>query len=165
MAKDKERKLAFEYYVNQLLTAKDAAAKSGVTEKTVGDWIKKFGWKALRNAKSTSTESRIESRKELIDALQDERFEIIEQMKEAREKNDEELVQSLRKDAVRIADEVSKWEKEIREIRKDAKVTLSIYIEVMEDIFKAMEADYPDLYAQSLDFQDAHLNNISIKLG
>jgi hypothetical protein len=45
------------------------------------------------------------------------------------------------------------------------RISLGIYLEVMNDIFKNLEHFDKDVYLKTLDFQESHLSTISIKLG
>ncbi|MEH6405756.1 MAG: YfeC-like transcriptional regulator, partial [Leeuwenhoekiella sp.] len=66
MAKDRERRLAEDLYVKQRKTAKETANLLGVTEKTIGVWVDKYGWKDRRSAAISSVKSGIENINELI---------------------------------------------------------------------------------------------------
>lgn len=44
-----KRILACRLYVNQLFNQKQVAEKCVVTEKTIGKWVVKYGWKDQRN--------------------------------------------------------------------------------------------------------------------
>ena len=48
---------------------------------------------------------------------------------------------------------------------KDSRITLDVYIDVMEDIFKCMHASDQTLHFKTLEFQETHLRYISQKLG
>ena len=48
---------------------------------------------------------------------------------------------------------------------EDGKLSLSTYLTVMNDIFQALEQTDKDLYHKTLDFQETHLQTISLKLG
>jgi len=43
-----KKKEAKRLYVQTDLTAKEIAAKTGISEKTIGVWVKKYGWKIQR---------------------------------------------------------------------------------------------------------------------
>lgn len=74
MAKDKERKIAQDYYVTQGLNAKQIAEKGLATEKTIGNWVNKYGWKKLRDAKQNSTGNRLDRINQVTDNLADQRL-------------------------------------------------------------------------------------------
>ena len=72
----------------------------------------------------------------------------------------------LRKQSVNIADETSKWNKALNESYKgNNRITLSIYLEVMDSIFDYLRKWNPDIYNQTIDFQEQLLNEQSRILG
>ena len=81
MAKDRERRTAQILYVDQNLTAKDVAERVGVSEKTIGDWVEKHNWKALRDAKNSSPAKRINNIKQIISNMSDEWLECDREVK------------------------------------------------------------------------------------
>lgn len=56
--KSREKTKAYFFYVSQDMTAKEVAEKTGVTEKTVGKWVKQGNWR----------ENRVEQTKRKIEA-------------------------------------------------------------------------------------------------
>ena len=58
MAKEKEKRIAFDYYTVQGHTAKSISEMLNVAEKTVGDWIEKGKWKGVRDANLNSSQNR-----------------------------------------------------------------------------------------------------------
>lgn len=168
MAKEREKKLAFEYYVNQKKTAKDTALQVGVAEKTVGDWIKKGNWKKLQQARVNSKVEQLDNIREVISILTNDRIAIqkeIDQINETilpldQKKNS---IMELRKQAASVSDEISKWNKTLENIDKENRISISIYLEVMEDIFNNLKENEPSLYTQTLNFQESHIQHISTK--
>ena len=73
-------------------------------------------------------------------------------------------VETLRAEAASIDDAISKWNKRIENLNKEGKITLSIYMEVMERIFEALRLSNEPLYMQTLDFQENHLEDVAAKL-
>ena len=59
----------------------------------------------------------------------------------------------------------SKWNKTLENFDKENKVSLSNYIHVMEEVFKDLLAFDSKLYKDTLDFQDQHINKVSITIG
>lgn len=164
MAKKKEQKIAKELYVNQGLTAKAIAEKGLATEKTIGNWVNKYGWKKLRDAKQNSSELRADRIAQVIETLTDQRLELFQSITRAKEQKDKDLLSQLQKEAVSIDDAISKWNKTLENLNKESRISLSIYLEVMEDIFKNLQAFDPGIHQTTLDFQEEHLNTISMKL-
>jgi hypothetical protein len=168
MAKEREKKLAFEYYVNQKKTAKDTALQVGVTEKTIGEWIRKSNWKKIQEARVNSKEEQLDNIREVISILTNDRIAIqkeIDQINETILPLDEkkESIMELRKQAASVSDEISKWNKTLENIDKENRISISVYLEVMEDIFNNLKENEPSLYTQTLDFQERHLQHISTK--
>ena len=165
MAKDKEKRIAFDYYTNQGLTAKAIADIVNVSEKTIGDWVEKGNWKAVRDANLNGAQTRSANIKELISELTDQQLEINIEIKEAKAIGDKDRVIALRQQSATISQEVAIQTKALERMDSDNKISLSTYLEVMNDIFKNLEHFYKDVYLKTLDFQESHLSTISIKLG
>lgn len=165
MAKDKEKRIAFDYYTNQGLTAKAIADIVNVSEKTIGDWVEKGNWKSVRDANLNGAQTRSANIKELISELTDQQLEINIEIKEAKAIGDKDRVIALRQQSATISQEVAIQTKALERMDSDNKISLSTYLEVMNDIFKNLEHFDKDVYLKTLDFQESHLSTISIKLG
>lgn len=182
MSKETEQKIAKELYVNQNKTPEEIAHKTGVTLRTVQRWIKDGNWKKLRDAKANGSPQRIERTQLVVDSLTDRRIQLIKDETKARKELEEleelgdyeELkeekailrvkVETLRAEAASIDDAISKWNKRIENLNKEGKITLSIYMEVMERTFEALRLYNEPLYMQTLDFQENHLEDVAAKL-
>jgi|SRR5690606_9401223 len=165
MAKREEMRQAEFYFCEKLLNRKEVAEKIGVAEKTVGAWVKKFDWEKKRQQTFNQTKNRVERVKELISKLTEMNLRVVDDIKKAEDQGDTEKAADLRKESNKLSQEVAMQSKLLEQIDKENRINLNTYLEVMEDIFKAMLADYPEVYNKTLDFQENHLNNISIKLG
>ncbi|AOR29550.1 hypothetical protein FORMB_25330 [Formosa sp. Hel1_33_131] len=179
MAKEKEKQLARIYYIEQGKTAKWIAVKLSLTEKTVGSWIAKYGWKELRNAKENGIDKRIDNIKEVIDDIIEDRsvsrttlnkykLDLVkaqEQKDQGTEKAIKEQISEVKREIVGFDDAISKWNKTLENFDKENKVSLSNYIHVMEEVFKDLLAFDSKLYKDTLDFQDQHINKVSITIG
>ncbi|WP_300978921.1 DUF1804 family protein [Flavobacterium sp.] len=165
MAKEKEKRIAFDYYTNQGFTAKAISEIVNVSEKTIGDWVEKGNWKSVRDANMNSSQSTFRNIKDLVSELTEQRLDINREIKEAKELGDNNLVLSLRKQAAAISQEVAIQNKALEKLEKENKIALGTYLEVMNDIFKNLENYDKDIYLKTLDFQESHLSTISIKLG
>ena len=181
MSKETEQKIAKELYTNQNKTPEEIAHKTGVTLRTVQRWIKDGNWKKLRDAKANGSPQRIERTQLVVDSLTDRRIQLIKDETKARKELEEleelgdyeELkeekailrvkVETLRAEAASIDDAISKWNKRIENLNKEGKITLSIYMEVMERIFEALRLSNEPLYMQTLDFQENHLEDVAAK--
>lgn len=164
MAKDKERQIAQDYFVNQGLSAKQIADKGLATEKTIGKWIIKYGWKKLRDAKMNSTSNRLDRINEVTDQLAEQRLQLFKEIEEAKEKGDQKLAMDLQRQAVQIDDSISKWNKRAENVDKENRISLSVYLEVMEDIFNHLQMHNSELFLKTIDFQEEHINTISNRL-
>lgn len=165
MAKEKEKRIAFDYYTNQGFTAKAISEIVNVSEKTIGDWVEKGNWKSVRDANLNGAQTRSANIKELISELTDQQLEINIEIKEAKAIGDKDRVIALRQQSATISQEVAIQTKALERMDSDNKISLSTYLEVMNDIFKNLEHFDKDVYLKTLDFQESHLSTISIKLG
>lgn len=165
MAKTKEQEVAKKYYVELLKPQNEIAFELGLTEKTVGVWVNKGKWKEERDARINNTENRAEKIKEVIGALTESALSVMDEIKLARASGDKSAELILKKESTRISQEVGMYQKALEKLEKNFKVSLSTYLEVMEQLFQDMQNFDKDLYLRSLDFQKYHLQNVAQKLG
>jgi transposase len=164
MAKDKQKRNAFHLYTTQFMTAKAIAEIVTVNEKTIGNWIKTGNWKGVRDANFNSSLNQASNIKSFIGELTDQQLEINEKIKEAKAKGDNDLAIALRKESGLISQEVAIQNKALERIENN-KISLSTYLTVMTDIFQQLEQFDKSIYNQTLDFQESHLQHISVKHG
>lgn len=157
------RKEAEKMYVSEGLGNKEIARKLGVSEKSVSAWINDNDglWKKKRLADSISTDKRNENINEIINKLAQQKLDLLDKIDRALEEQDDEQVAELRKQASSLDNSVAQWRKQREDMNKTNRIDLSIYIEVMDKIFDAMQVDAPELYFRTLDFQEQHLYNVS----
>lgn len=160
MAKDKERATAKALFL-QGKNQKEIAGLVGVQEKTIGNWVAKYAWKQQLDAKLNGNKSRIDNLKNLIGVLTEERLQIESDVK--LHEGDTEKVGELRKRGNQIANEVAMYSKALQQLDDNNKVPLAVYLDIMDAIFKDMNKRYPKLFMQTLDFQDEHINTVSLK--
>ncbi|MEG1762754.1 MAG: hypothetical protein RR256_03985 [Bacteroidales bacterium] len=165
MAKTKERQIARFYYVDKLTTATQAAEQAGVSEQTLSAWVKKYGWKQEREAREQSLAKRTDNLKETISLATQERIALSGELENALASQDKEKIADIRTQIARVDAGVANWSKTLSTVEKEHKITLSIYLEVMDQIFDALRAYNMNLFMQTTDFQDQHLRAISLKLG
>lgn len=165
MAKEKEKRIAFDYFTKQGFTAKKISEITGVTEKTIGDWISKGNWKSVRDATLNNSASQVRNIKELISELTEQQLELQGEIKEAKEAKDRNLVTELRKQSSALSQEVAIQTKALEKLDKDTNASLAVYLEVMDDLFRNLEHYDKDVYLKTLGFQEHHLQTISLKLG
>ena len=89
MAKDNEKKIAKELYINQNKSPEEIAQKTGVNSRTVQRWIKEGHWKKLRDAKANGSPQRIERTQLVVDSLTDRRIQLVKEEKIARKAYEE----------------------------------------------------------------------------
>jgi len=165
MAKEKERQLAHFYYVEKQQTAKEVAPQVGVSEKTMTAWVNKFGWKAEREARVCSSESRAENIKQLISEMANERISLNTRLQEALNSGKNKQATEIRQHIGRLDSGVANWNKTLEQIDKKNKIPLHAYLNVMEEVFKALRLHDSKLYMETLPFQEVHVYDISQKLG
>lgn len=164
MAKTKEKTLAKELFLQGKLQ-KEIADLIGVQEKTVSNWVNKFGWKNERDARLIGKRSQEAKLRELIGTLAEQSLRYANEMELAHSRNDVDAYMDLQKKANAASDAASKWNKQLEAIAKENKTSLSTYIQVMEDIFEGLRQYSPKLYMDLVEFQEQHLSDVSIKLG
>lgn len=164
MAKEIEKLQAKQHYF-KFKPQNEIARIVKVQPKTIGDWIKKYGWKKERDARFNGSKTQIENIKSLIAILTEQRIELVDDINDAKEKNDTQTLKELQITSNKIADEVAKYNKALQNFEKENRVSLSTYIEVMDQIFNAIQVHDANIYMKLLTFQEEHLSDISLKLG
>lgn len=166
MAKEKEKKLAYILFVEQRKTAKEISQLLNVSEKTLSIWINADDerWKKEQRARNTSPANRVANIEQIISTLADDRLRKGAELVEAEKAHDQKLASEIRQDISKIDDAVSKWNKTLRDINKESQVPLATYLEVMQAIFQALQAYNPVLFMQTIDFQEKHIHDASLKL-
>lgn len=182
MAKDQEKNLAFFYYTEEKLEAKEIAEKLKVRPNTVGDWIKKGNWKSIRDAKINQSGERLDRIQQVIDDLAVERLQIMQEIKDIpkkikaletdiREIPNKSITDPLREEVAELKDEVKSlkrqtvyidqgiamWNKTLSNFHSENKITLTKYIEIMNKIFEGLRSEDEALYMKTLDFQRDHI--------
>jgi hypothetical protein len=163
MAKDRELKIARILYVEQLKTAKEISGLINVSEATLSKWVEKHNWKDQRNARISSPSVRTDNIRQLINDLSEQRIELGQQLKNAETSKSLEAITLIRDNIARVDDAVSKWNKTLENVDKENRISLSTYISVMEMIFDSLSRYDEKLYMSLLDFQEVHINEVSMK--
>ena len=164
MGKSSERATAKQLYMSGK-SQKGIAKLVNVQEKTVSNWVTRFGWKQEREARFIGRRTQEENLRKLISDLAEKALRIESEMELARNQNNTDKFLQLQTELNRVTDAASKWNKQFEAIAKENKVSLATYIQVMEQIFEAVRNHSPKLYMDLLDFQEEHLTDISLKLG
>ena len=172
MARSKEyykklRKEAHDLYVNEGLSNKEISERLKVSEKSVSKWINDNEglWKEERRAAVVNSKQQAGNIKEIIRMLAEDKLDILQRIDEAEKEGDKELVMELRKQAASLDNSVNAWGKQMENMNKENRITLSVYLEVMDRVFDAMKTANPHLYYESLDFQETHIYDVSKLLG
>lgn len=165
MAKKKEKGLAKRLFIEKLMAQKEIAETVNVTEKTIGNWVAAGNWRQLRDAKLNNSESRTENIKKVIEELTNMTLQTLEKIKIAEAQGDQGELLELKKETTRISQEVAMYQKALERLEKEFKISLSTYLEVMEDIFEALMKWDKKAYLKTVDFQKEHLQHIAEKLG
>ena len=172
MARSKEyykklRKEAHDLYVNDGLSNKEISERLKVSEKSVSKWINDNEglWKEERRAAVDNSKQQAGNIKEIIRMLAEDKLDILQRIDEAEKEGDKEMVMELRKQAASLDNSVNAWGKQMENMNKENRITLSVYLEVMDRVFDAMKTANPHLYYESLDFQEAHIYDVSKLLG
>ncbi|QAA81403.1 hypothetical protein EI546_06520 [Aequorivita sp. H23M31] len=165
MAKKKEKGLAKRLFIDKLMAQKEIAETVYVTEKTVSNWVIAGNWRQLRDAKLNNSQSRTENIKKVIAELTNMTLQTLEEIKIAEANGDQARLLDLKKETTRISQEVAMYQKALERLEKEFKISLSTYLEVMEDVFEALMKWDKKVYLKTIDFQKSHLQHIAEKLG
>lgn len=163
----KLRKEAHDLYVKDGLSNKEISERLKVSEKSVSKWVNdKDGlWKKERIASVVNSKEQSDNVLEIIRMLAEDKLEILQRIDEAEKEGDKDLVMELRKQAASLDNSVNAWGKQMENMNKENRITFSVYLEVMDRVFDAMKTANPHLYYESLDFQEAHIYDVSKLLG
>lgn len=163
----KLRREAHDLYVNEGLSNKEIAERLRVSEKSLSKWINENDglWKEERRAAVINTKQQAGNIKEIIRMLAEDKLDILQRIDDAEREGNKELVMELRKQAASLDNSVNAWGKQMENMNKENRITLSIYLEVMDKIFDALKIFNPHLYYESLDFQESHIYDMSKLLG
>ncbi len=139
----------------------------GVSTQTLTKWVNdpKDNWKDQRTAKMNSSLKRADDIKNVIGTLTERRIEIFELTKQAQGQKNKTEVFLLQKEAVSIGQEIAMYSKALEAVDKSNKPSLRIYLEIMDQIFKALSDHNKELYLQTVDFQESHISSVAESLG
>jgi predicted transcriptional regulator len=165
MAKDKQRAIAKDYFVSLRKSQKDISQLLGVSEQTLTRWANQDNWKAARDAKLNTSIERAEAIKDVISLITTRRLEVFKEIEDAKKLEDKQQVLILQRESAALSQEVAMQTKALEKMEREHKISLAVYLEVMDDIFKALAAYDSKIHMMTLDFQDSHLSTISLKIG
>ncbi|KQC30184.1 terminase gpP N-terminus-related DNA-binding protein [Flagellimonas eckloniae] len=164
MGKSKAQAVAKELFLKGK-NQKEIAQLTDTTEKTIGVWVRKFGWKQEREARFIGRRTQEENLRKLISDLAAKAIRIESEMEMARTRGETNKFLELQNELNRVTDAASKWNKQLEAIAKENNISLVTYIQVMDQIFESVRQYSPKLYMDMLDFQEEHLTEVSLKLG
>lgn len=144
---------------------KEIAGLLNVSTVTVSNWVTAGNWKAERDARLNSSKNRTENIQAIIDYLSGQHVELLKKITEAELSGDIDKAKDLRIQANGIADDASKWGKRLNDIDKENRITLNMYLDVMDEIFRDMKGYNLEMYHETLDFQEQHVYKKSKQLG
>jgi len=144
---------------------KEIAELLGVSTVTVSKWVNAANWKTERDARINSSNSRTENIREIIGHLSGQQVELLKKITEAEKTGKVDMAKELRIQADGVADDVSKWNKTLKDIDKDNRITLSVYLDVMDQVFRHLKSYSLELYHKTLDFQELHVYEMSKRIG
>lgn len=166
--KDKEKAQAKSLYMDGR-SQKDIASIINVSENTLSKWCREGKWESERAARLFSS-SKLEDNKkqilitmsEMVLDLQKERKEILALPEEDQDKG---RLLEISQQIVSMSDAANKTDKQGDKRQKENRISLAIYLEVMDDIFNALLVENPKVHNDTIDFQERHVQFISKKLG
>ena len=161
----KLRRTAYEYVVEQGKTQKETAIILGLPEKTMSEWAREGGWRELRKTRQSAASTARENIQRIISLLSDKRLNLEYQINEAIDAGDTDLELRLRKDAGRISNDMAYQNKALGELNKEKGATLGMYVDVFDEIFRALKSYSPELFDNTIEFQTLHLRRKSNELG
>lgn len=163
----KLKKEAHDLYVNECLSNREIAERINVSEKSVSSWTNGNDglWKKERQAAIVNSKKQGDNLREIIAILADQKLQLLHDIDEAGAQGDTGRVLELRKQAASLDNSVAQWGKQLAELDKQNRITLSVYLEVMDRIFESLKAFDAELYYRSLDFQESHIYETSKILG
>ena len=165
MAKRKEQQVAYDLFVIMCKTQKEIAETLDVTEKTVGEWVRKGNWRAERDARINGTKNQLQNIRNVISDLTENMLELIEQAKLAEARGDKNEATELKKQQLLISQQIANFNKALEKLDKESKFSLSTYIDIMEDIFQELKEYDQELFLKTIDFQKQHIQTMAQKLG
>lgn len=161
----KLRRAAYELVVEQGKNQKEAAALTGVSEKTLSEWAVEGDWRELRRGRQSSASTARENITRMISLLSERRLVLEEQIYDAQQEGSKETEMLLRGAAAQLSQEMACQNKALAELNKDKQVTLGVFVDVFDEIFAAMRTHDPKLFERTIDFQTTFLRRKSNELG
>lgn len=163
--KDREKAQAKKMFIDLGMLQKDIAATLKVRESTISKWVKEGNWKSVRTAQMTSNEAVLNNGKMAVSNLSDILLDLQKQRTQYESEGNKEEVARCDASILSIADAISKTASSVAKFEKQNAITLTVYLSVMESIFKALLQEDAALHHQTLDFQERHIQEMAKILG
>lgn len=165
--KQREKAHARRLFIENGKSQKEIARALKVSENTVSVWAKEGNWKGERAARMAASGNIAHNGKLAMSNLSDILLDLQQQRAKALEcetpnKNDIAL---LDQQIISMTHAIAQAGSQISKVLDGNKVTLTAYLQVMDEIFRAMQAEDPKLHTQTIDFQERHVQFICKKLG
>lgn len=151
---------------------KEIADLVDVSENTISKWAKSEKWEAERSARMFSNDKLKENKMKLLVnytdrllKLENERERIENKHEQGRTETEKLRLMQIQEEIVKISDAASKIDKKGSNPEDKKTLTLVTYLDIMDEIFSALEEENPKLYQQTIDFQERHTQFIVKKLG
>jgi predicted transcriptional regulator len=162
----KLKKAAKIMYVEQGKSQIEIHQVLGVSPQSITKWVNHpaDNWKDQRTARMNTSEKRIADIKTVIGSLTERRIEITQEIITSRAEGMRKEAEILQVEAVAIGQEIAMYSKALVAMDKSNKPSLSMYLEIMDDIFKGMQKHDSALYLKTLSFQEKHLGEVTERL-
>lgn len=166
---NKLKKTAYELYMMGK-PGKEIATALNISAQTVSTWAKKYAWKSQRTAKIINPKTRTENIRTIMELLSERRLKLFHEvnaLENAPDKPTEthQMLLDLRNEAASIDDSISKWNKTLMNLDKENRISLGVYLDVMDDLFNALRIYDMVVYRSTLDFQEQYIQTITNRLG
>lgn len=165
MAKDREKIIAKHLFVGLRKSQKETATIVNVSEKTMVEWVKEGNWKQERAARMSSVEAMYENGRAAVANLSDMLLDYQQERTKLAARGDKAGVAMIDGTIIGLTDAMAKASKSLNSFEKQNRVSLDIYLNVMESIFKALRDEDPKLHDATIDFQERHVQEMAKKLG
>lgn len=165
--KEKEKAQAKMLFIELGKPQKVIASMLGVSEKTISRWATDDKWNSERTARQMATKNiKINGRlamsnlSQILIDLQQQRAKEF-----AKDQPDKGVIQTLDAAILSYTHGIAQAGAQVGKIMEDSKITLAVYLQVMDEIFNTLLAEDSKLHSLTIDFQERHIQFICKKLG
>lgn len=140
----KSQHTALELFLTGSFSQKQIAETIGVSERTISTWAAKFQWDEQMALRSQAPQE-----------LENDLLQVIAGIVKER-KNAE-----FATDRIRLADELSKYNKTLDSVRKESRLSLTAHCQIMKDLLAFVQVRMPDLMPRLMDMQQQYITTKS----